>query len=110
MDISAHMLIFATFGTQGRISAAAPSAVRKQTDMPEGYVPHRLLNRTRTDVSPTQGSCTRPKLPLHDGYLATIAALVIGEKQCRPQSHAKIAGALQAGLLQRGIAEGVAVA
>ncbi len=60
MDISAQLLIFATVVDQGSISAAArsmgqtPSAVSKQIGMLEDLVHHRLLNRTRTGVSPTQ--------------------------------------------------------
>lgn len=60
MDISAQMLIFATVVEQGSISAAArsmgqtPSAVSKQIGLLETQVHHRLLNRTRTGVSPTQ--------------------------------------------------------
>lgn len=60
MDISAQMLIFATVVEQGSISAAArsmgqtPSAVSKQIGLLENHVHHRLLNRTRTGVSPTQ--------------------------------------------------------
>lgn len=60
MDISAQMLIFATVVEQGSISAAArsmgqtPSAVSKQIALLEDHVHHRLLNRTRTGVSPTQ--------------------------------------------------------
>jgi DNA-binding transcriptional LysR family regulator len=60
MDISAQMLIFATVVERGSISAAAriigqtPSAVSKQIGMLEDQVHYRLLNRTRTGVSPTQ--------------------------------------------------------
>lgn len=60
MDISAQMLIFATVVEQGSISAAArsmgqtPSAVSKQIGLLEDQVHYRLLNRTRTGVSPTQ--------------------------------------------------------
>ncbi len=60
MDISAQMLIFATVVEQGSISAAArsmgqtPSAVSKQIGLLEDHVHYRLLNRTRTGVSPTQ--------------------------------------------------------
>ncbi len=60
MDISAQMLIFATVVEQGSISAAArsmrqtPSAVSKQIGLLENQVHNRLLNRTRTGVSPTQ--------------------------------------------------------
>ena len=60
MDISAQMLIFATVVEQGSISAAArsmgqtPSAVSKQIALLEDHVHHRLLNRSRTGVSPTQ--------------------------------------------------------
>lgn len=60
MDISAQMLIFATVVEQGSISAAArsmgqtPSAVSKQIALLEDQVHYRLLNRTRTGVSPTQ--------------------------------------------------------
>ncbi|WP_390910356.1 LysR substrate-binding domain-containing protein [Pseudosulfitobacter sp. SM2401] len=60
MDISAQMLIFAKVVEQGSISAAArsmgqtPSAVSKQIGLLEDHVHHRLLNRTRTGVSPTQ--------------------------------------------------------
>lgn len=60
MDISAQMLIFATVVEQGSISAAArsmgqtPSAVSKQIGLLEDHVQYRLLNRTRTGVSPTQ--------------------------------------------------------
>lgn len=60
MDISAQMLIFVTVVDQGSISAAArtmgqtPSAVSKQIGLLEDQVQYRLLNRTRTGVSPTQ--------------------------------------------------------
>ncbi|MEP5730489.1 MAG: LysR family transcriptional regulator [Sulfitobacter sp.] len=60
MDISAQLLIFATVVEQGSISAAArsigqtPSAVSKQIGLLEDQVHYRLLNRTRTGVSPTQ--------------------------------------------------------
>lgn len=60
MDISAQMLIFATVVEQGSISAAArsigqtPSAVSKQIGLLENHVQHRLLNRTRIGVLPTQ--------------------------------------------------------
>lgn len=60
MDISAQMLIFANVVEQGSISAAArsmgqtPSAVSKQMGLLEDHVHYRLLNRTRTGVSPTQ--------------------------------------------------------
>lgn len=60
MDISAQMLIFAKVVEQGSISAAArsigqtPSAVSKQIGLLEDQVHYRLLNRTRTGVSPTQ--------------------------------------------------------
>jgi len=60
MDISAQMLIFATVVEQGSISAAArsmgqtPSAVSKQVGLLEDHVHYRLLNRTRTGVTPTQ--------------------------------------------------------
>ncbi len=60
MDISAQMLIFATVVERGSISAAArsmgqtPSAVSKQISLLEDQVHYRLLNRTRTGVSPTQ--------------------------------------------------------
>lgn len=60
MDISAQMLIFATVVEQGSISAAArtigqtPSAVSKQIGLLEDQVHYRLLNRTRTGVTPTQ--------------------------------------------------------
>ena len=60
MDISAQMLIFATVVEQGSISAAArsmgqtPSAVSKQISLLEDQVHCRLLDRTRTGVSPTQ--------------------------------------------------------
>lgn len=60
MDISAQMLIFATVVEEGSISAAArsvgqtPSAVSKQIGLLEDQVHYRLLNRTRTGVSPTQ--------------------------------------------------------
>lgn len=60
MDISAQMLIFATVVEQGSISAAArtigqtPSAVSKQIGLLEDQARYRLLNRTRTGVSPTQ--------------------------------------------------------
>jgi DNA-binding transcriptional LysR family regulator len=60
MDISAQMLIFATVVEQGSISAAArsmgqtPSAVSKQIGLLEDQVHYRLLNRTRTGVSPTR--------------------------------------------------------
>ncbi|MBT3140001.1 LysR family transcriptional regulator [Ruegeria litorea] len=59
MDISAQMLLFATVVEQGSISAAArsmgqtPSAVSKQIGLLEDQVHYRLLNRTRTGVSPT---------------------------------------------------------
>lgn len=60
MDISAQMLIFATVVERGSFSAAArsmgqtPSAVSKQIGLLEDHVHYRLLNRTRTGVSPTQ--------------------------------------------------------
>lgn len=60
MDISAQMLIFVTVVEQGSISAAArsmgqtPSAVSKQVGLLEDQVNYRLLNRTRTGISPTQ--------------------------------------------------------
>ncbi|MCW9044469.1 MAG: LysR family transcriptional regulator [Pseudopelagicola sp.] len=60
MDISAQMLIFATVVEQGSISAAArlmgqtPSAVSKQIGLLEDHAHYRLLNRSRTGVSPTQ--------------------------------------------------------
>jgi len=60
MDISAQMLIFARVVECGSISAAArtigqtPSAVSKQIGLLEDQVHYRLLNRTRTGVSPTQ--------------------------------------------------------
>lgn len=60
MDISSQMLIFASVVEQGSISAAAramgqtPSAVSKQIGLLEDQVHYRLLNRTRTGVSPTQ--------------------------------------------------------
>jgi DNA-binding transcriptional LysR family regulator len=60
MDISAQMLIFVTVVEQGSISAVArsmgqtPSAVSKQIGLLEDQVHYRLLNRTRTGVSPTQ--------------------------------------------------------
>jgi len=60
MDISAQMLIFASVVERGSISAAAramgqtPSAVSKQIGLLEDHVHHRLLNRTRTGVLPTQ--------------------------------------------------------
>ena len=60
MDISAQMLIFANVVEEGSISAAArsvgqtPSAVSKQIGLLEDHVRYRLLNRTRTGVSPTQ--------------------------------------------------------
>ncbi|MFK7869219.1 MAG: LysR family transcriptional regulator [Roseobacter sp.] len=60
MDISAQMLIYATVVEQGSISAAArsmgqtPSAVSKQIGLLEDQAHYRLLNRTRTGVSPTQ--------------------------------------------------------
>ena len=60
MDNSAQMLIFAKVVEHGSISAAArsigqtPSAVSKQVALLEDYVHHRLLNRTRTGVMPTQ--------------------------------------------------------
>lgn len=60
MDISAQMLIFATVVEHGSISAAArsmgqtPSAVSKQIGLLENHVHYRLLNRSRTGVSPTQ--------------------------------------------------------
>nr|WP_252731338.1 LysR family transcriptional regulator [Lentibacter algarum] len=53
------MLIFATVVEQGSFSAAArsmgqtPSAVSKQIGLLEDQVHYRLLNRTRTGVSPT---------------------------------------------------------
>ena len=59
MDISAQMLIFATVVEHGSLSAAAramgqtPSAVSKQISLLEDQVHYRLLNRTRTGVSPT---------------------------------------------------------
>ena len=59
MDISAQMLIFTTVVERGSISAAArtigqtPSAVSKQISLLEDKVHYRLLNRTRTGVSPT---------------------------------------------------------
>ncbi len=59
MDISAQMLIFTTVVEQGSISAAArsmgqtPSAVSKQIGLLEDQVHYRLLNRTRTGISPT---------------------------------------------------------
>ena len=59
MDISAQMLIFATVVEQGSFSAAArsmgqtPSAVSKQIGLLEDQIRYRLLNRTRTGVSPT---------------------------------------------------------
>lgn len=60
MDISAQMLTFATVVEHGSISAAArsmgqtPSAVSKQVGLLEDHVRYRLLNRTRTGVTPTQ--------------------------------------------------------
>ncbi|SLN74156.1 HTH-type transcriptional regulator DmlR [Roseovarius albus] len=60
VDISAQMLIFATVVELGSISAAArsmgqtPSAVSKQISLLEDQVHYRLLDRTRTGVSPTQ--------------------------------------------------------
>ena len=60
MDISAQMLIFASVVDHGSISAAArnmgqtPSALSKQIALLENQVHYRLLNRTRTGVSPTQ--------------------------------------------------------
>lgn len=60
MDISSQMIIFATVVERGSISAAAramgqtPSAVSKQVSLLEDHVHYRLLNRTRTGVSPTQ--------------------------------------------------------
>jgi len=60
MDISAQMLIFATVVERGSISAAArsmgqtPSAVSKQIGLLEDHAHYRLLNRTRTGVSPTE--------------------------------------------------------
>ena len=54
------MLIFASVVERGSISAAArsmgqtPSAVSKQIGLLEDHVHYRLLNRTRTGVSPTQ--------------------------------------------------------
>lgn len=60
MDISSQMLLFATVVEHGSISAAArsvgqtPSAVSKQIALLEDQVRYRLLNRTRTGVSPTQ--------------------------------------------------------
>lgn len=60
MDISAQMLIFASVVERGSISAAArfigqtPSAVSKQIGLLEDHVQYRLLNRSRTGVSPTQ--------------------------------------------------------
>ena len=59
MDMSAQMLLFAKVVEQGSISAASrkmgqtPSAVSKQIALLEDQVRHRLLNRTRTGVSPT---------------------------------------------------------
>ena len=60
MDISAQMLIFATVVEEGSISAGArsvgqtPSAVSKQIGLLEDQAHYRLLNRSRTGVSPTQ--------------------------------------------------------
>ncbi|AXI45545.1 LysR family transcriptional regulator [Sulfitobacter sp. SK012] len=60
MDISAQMLTFATVVERGSISAAArnigqtPSAVSKQIGLLEDQIHYRLLNRTRTGVTPTQ--------------------------------------------------------
>ena len=60
MDISGQMLIFATVVDHGSISAAArfmgqtPSAVSKQIGLLEDHAKYRLLNRTRTGVTPTQ--------------------------------------------------------
>lgn len=60
MDIASQMLIFATVVDHGSISAAArslgqtPSAVSKQISVLENHVKHRLLNRVRTGVIPTQ--------------------------------------------------------
>lgn len=60
MDISAQMLIFVNVVERGSISAAArsmgqtPSAVSKQVGLLEDQVNYRLLNRTRTGISPTQ--------------------------------------------------------
>ncbi len=59
MDISAQMSIFATVVEQGSISGAArsmgqtPLAVSKQIGLLEDQVHYRLLNRTRTGISPT---------------------------------------------------------
>ncbi|MCZ4352210.1 LysR family transcriptional regulator [Roseovarius aestuarii] len=60
MDMSSQMLIFAKVVEQGSFSAAAramgqtPSAVSKQIALLENQVQYRLLNRTRTGISPTQ--------------------------------------------------------
>lgn len=60
MNIPAQMLIFATVVEQGSTSAAArsmgqtPSAVSKQIGLLEDNVHDRLLNRSRTGVSPTR--------------------------------------------------------
>ncbi len=60
MDISAQMLIFASVVERGSISAAArsvgqtPSAISKQIGLLEDHVHYRLLNRSRTGVSPTR--------------------------------------------------------
>jgi len=60
MDISAQMLIFATVVEKGSISAAArsmgqtPSAVSKQIALLEDRAHYRLLNRSRTGVTPTE--------------------------------------------------------
>lgn len=60
MDMSSQMLLFATVVERGSFSAAArtvgqtPSAVSKQIALLEDQVRYRLLNRTRTGISPTQ--------------------------------------------------------
>ncbi len=57
--MSSQMLLFVKVVEQGSISAASralgqtPSAVSKQIDLLEDQVRYRLLNRTRTGVSPT---------------------------------------------------------
>lgn len=59
MELSSQMLVFATVVEAGSFSAAAravgqtPSAVSKQIGLLEDQVHYRLLNRTRTGVSPT---------------------------------------------------------
>ncbi|WP_323778193.1 LysR family transcriptional regulator [Leisingera sp.] len=59
MDISSQMLLFVKVVEQGSISAASreigqsPSAVSRQVAQLEDQVRYRLLNRTRSGVSPT---------------------------------------------------------